>query len=59
MYAMASLRLSLAEDFLRLKAISEVMIWVALAAWSLTSLALALRLWRSFRAFSAIAAQPA
>jgi tellurite resistance protein TehA-like permease len=59
MYAMASLRLSLAEDFVRLKSISEVMIWVALAAWAMTAIALALTLWRSFRAFSGGETQPA
>jgi tellurite resistance protein TehA-like permease len=59
MYAMASLRLSLAEDFARLKSVSEVMIWIALAAWSLTSIAMMRSLWRRFRTFSAIATQPA
>lgn len=34
MYALASLRLSLAADFPPLRAVSHGMVWVALAAWS-------------------------
>jgi len=52
MYALASLRLSLAADFPPLKSISHAMVWVALAAWTTTSLAFASASWRSFRDFS-------
>jgi len=36
MFALASLRLSLAADFPPLRAISHAMVWVALAAWGVT-----------------------
>jgi tellurite resistance protein TehA-like permease len=49
MYAEASLRLSLAEDFLPLRSVSEAMLWVALVAWAATASALAAASWRSFR----------
>jgi tellurite resistance protein TehA-like permease len=49
MYAEASLRLSLAEDFPPLRSVSEAMLWVALAAWAATASALAAASWRSFR----------
>jgi tellurite resistance protein TehA-like permease len=38
MYALASLRLSLAADFPPLRAVSHGMVWVALAAWSATAM---------------------
>ncbi|HEY9218005.1 MAG TPA: tellurite resistance/C4-dicarboxylate transporter family protein [Phenylobacterium sp.] len=41
MYALASLRLSLATQFPPLHAVAAAMVWVALAVWSLTALALA------------------
>ncbi len=59
MYALASLRLSLAAGLPPLKAVSEAMIWVALAAWSMTGTGLALAAWRSFRMFSANSTRPA
>jgi tellurite resistance protein TehA-like permease len=46
MYALASLRLSLAADFAPLRAISGAMVWVALAAWALTAAGFVLSLWR-------------
>jgi len=51
MYAVASLRLSLAADFSPLRAISSAMAWVALAAWAATSTGLVAACWRSFREF--------
>ena len=51
MYALASLRLSLAADFAPLRQISQAMVWVALAAWGITGAAFAAAAWRSFRAF--------
>jgi tellurite resistance protein TehA-like permease len=51
MYALASLRLSLASDFAPLRIVSLGMVWVALAAWSATALGLLLSSWRSLRAF--------
>ena len=53
MYALASLRLSLASDFPPLRAVSLTMVWVALGAWAATALGLALASWRSWRAFAA------
>lgn len=49
MYALASLRLSLAADFPPLRAISLAMVWIALAAWIATAAGLALASWRSWR----------
>ena len=46
MYALASLRLALAADFAPLRLISSAMVWVALAAWTLTAGGLLLSLWR-------------
>jgi len=50
MYALASLRLSLATDFPPLRSISLLMVWIALAAWIATVIGLALASWRSLRA---------
>jgi tellurite resistance protein TehA-like permease len=47
MYALASLRLSLAADFPPLLAISHAMVWVALTAWTATAVGLAFASWRS------------
>jgi tellurite resistance protein TehA-like permease len=49
MYALASLRLSLAADFLPLLTISRAMVWIALAAWAATAVGLALASWKSLR----------
>lgn len=49
MYALASLRLSLAADFAPLRVISAAMVWVAFSAWVLTAVGLALSLWRGVR----------
>jgi tellurite resistance protein TehA-like permease len=49
MYALASLRLSLAADFPPLRSISRAMVWIALAAWIATAVGLALASWRSLR----------
>ncbi len=55
MYALASLRLSLAADVPVLRVMSETMVWVALAAWALTALGLALAMLHSFRQFAVAA----
>lgn len=52
MYALASLRLSLAADFPPLRSISHAMVSVALAAWAATSFGFATASWRSFREFT-------
>jgi tellurite resistance protein TehA-like permease len=52
MYALASLRLSLAADFPPLRAISQAMVWIALAAWGATAGGLILASWRSLRDFT-------
>ena len=49
MYALASLRLSLAADFPPLRTISLAMAWLALAAWVATAAGLVVTSWRSFR----------
>jgi tellurite resistance protein TehA-like permease len=46
MYALASLRLSLAADFVPLRAISGAMVWVALAVWLMTAAGMAMS-WRA------------
>jgi tellurite resistance protein TehA-like permease len=51
MYALASLRLSLAGDFPPLQTISLTMVWVALATWIATALGLAVSSWRSWREY--------
>ena len=57
MYALASLRLSLAADFPPLADISRVMVWVALAAWAATSAGLVAATWQSYRDFKRSKAQ--
>ena len=52
MYALASLRLSLASDFPPLHSISNAMVWVALFAWAVTAAGLASASWRGFREFA-------
>lgn len=52
MYALASLRLSLATDFPPLHSVSLTMVWVALAAWAATATGLAVSSWRSWRDFA-------
>lgn len=52
MYALASLRLSLASEIAALKTIAEAMVWVALAAWAATASALAGSVWRGLRTHS-------
>lgn len=49
MYALASLRLSLAEDFPPLRSLSGAMLWIALAAWATTAGWFAVASWQSFR----------
>ena len=52
MYALASLRLSLAAEFPPLRTVAESMVWIALAAWAATALglvrAVAADLWKLF-----------
>ena len=52
MYSLASLRFSLAADFPLLRAVSLAMLWISVAAWIATFLALVISSWRSFRDFS-------
>jgi tellurite resistance protein TehA-like permease len=52
MYALASLRLSLAGDFPPLAALSHAMVWVALAAWMATAAGLLVSSWRGYRGFA-------
>jgi tellurite resistance protein TehA-like permease len=51
MYALASLRLSLAADFPPLHSISLAMVWVALSVWAATAAGLIVSSWRSLRSF--------
>jgi tellurite resistance protein TehA-like permease len=51
MYALASLRLSLAADFAPLRAISETMVWISVAVWTATLGGMLIAIWRSFRDF--------
>src|SRR5262249_12500072 len=51
MYALASLRLSLAADFPPLRAISHAMLWIALVTWATTFAALAFACRQSLRDF--------
>jgi tellurite resistance protein TehA-like permease len=48
MYALASLRLSLASDFPVLRAVAFSMAWVALAVWGATAIGLIRTLWQSY-----------
>lgn len=52
MYALASLRLSLASDFPPLRFVSAAMVWVALGAWAITAIGLARSSWRSLKEFA-------
>jgi tellurite resistance protein TehA-like permease len=52
MYAVATLRLSLAADFSPLKTISHGMIWVALAAWIATAIGFLHACWQHYRQFT-------
>ncbi|MBL8538621.1 MAG: tellurite resistance/C4-dicarboxylate transporter family protein [Hyphomonadaceae bacterium] len=54
MYALASLRLSLAADFAPLQAISGAMVWIAVAAWALTGAGLLVSLFGGLRARLAV-----
>lgn len=44
MYALATLRMSLAAEFPPLRIVSDTMVWVALAAWLATTIGLLARL---------------
>lgn len=57
MYALASLRLSHAADIPALEGLSRVMVWIALAAWTLTSAGLASVCWRQLRQLGNAATQ--
>jgi tellurite resistance protein TehA-like permease len=59
MYALASLRLSLAADFAPLRTVSLAMVWIALAVWTLTAWGLVASSWRSVRPFLATGGAPA
>lgn len=49
MYALASLRLSLAADFAPLRMVSMAMMWVALCVWTLTAAGLICSAWNGMR----------
>lgn len=49
MYALASLRLSLAAEFGPLRAVAQTMVWVALAVWAATALGLVHTIWTDLR----------
>jgi tellurite resistance protein TehA-like permease len=51
MYALASLRLSLAADFAPLRTVSLAMVWIALAVWAATASGLIVSSWRSLRPY--------
>ena len=51
MYAVASLRLSMAASLPPLTAMSQTMTWIALAAWIATTLAFAHACWQRYRTF--------
>jgi tellurite resistance protein TehA-like permease len=51
MYALASLRLSLAADFPPLRTLSLGMVWIAVAVWAATFTGLVTTSWRSLRDF--------
>lgn len=57
MYALASLRLSLAAEFPPLQSISHAMVWVALAAWATTAFGLVVASWRSFHSVTEAAVE--
>jgi tellurite resistance protein TehA-like permease len=48
MYAVATYRLSLASDFQPIEVFSQVMVWVALGAWLLTTLGFLASAWERF-----------
>ncbi|MGH6955341.1 MAG: tellurite resistance/C4-dicarboxylate transporter family protein [Caulobacteraceae bacterium] len=50
MYALASLRLSLAAEFVIFKEVAQAMVWVALTAWAATAAAFVAAAWRPTRA---------
>lgn len=58
MYALASLRLSLAADFAPLRTVSLAMVWIALGVWTATGAGLVLSNWRSLRLFLATDGAP-
>jgi tellurite resistance protein TehA-like permease len=47
MYALASLRLSLAAEFSPLRRVADAMVWIALAAWAAAFVAMGVALWRN------------
>ena len=52
MYALASLRLSLAAEVPALRVMSAMMVWIALAAWLATAAGLILASWQNYRDFA-------
>lgn len=56
MYAVASLRLSLAADVSVLRIMSLAMTWIALVAWGATAIGLLASLWESYREFGRVPA---
>lgn len=49
MYALASLRLSLAAEFGPLKSVAQTMTWIAIAAWVATAVGFLRAVWADFR----------
>ena len=48
MYSMATLRLSLASDFMALRGVAHFVVWIAIAAWVAALAALIAACWRDF-----------
>lgn len=59
MYALASLRLSVVAAVPALRAMSTMMLWIALAAWTATAAGLVFSSWRGYRDFAGAAAPAA
>ncbi len=58
MYALASLRLSLASEFAPLRTVAEAMVWIALAAWAITAASFVIASWHSFASHEAVPQPP-
>ena len=52
MYSMATLRLSLASDFVALRGVAHFVVWIAIAAWVAALAALIAACWRDFHEFT-------
>jgi tellurite resistance protein TehA-like permease len=52
MYALTTARLSLAADFAPLRLVADAMMWIALAAWTMTALGLVIASWQGYRHYA-------